>query len=98
QFRAIARQRRGDLRLLWRGGSPIRGRFAPGSSRLFRRLFASHIVILLFVHDNIFAGVAFLTPDARPHVPVAIRTLVPAPDPPQNARRPEAPRNDTARR
>jgi hypothetical protein len=61
QFRAIVRQRRGDLRLLWLGGPPIRGRFAPGCGRLVRGLFAGHVVILLFVHDNIFADVAFLS-------------------------------------
>src|SRR5438067_5461537 len=51
-----------------------------------------------FVHDNIFADVAFLRPDARPDVPALIRIHAAAPDPPQNARCRAAPRNDRVRR
>ena len=49
------------------------GRFAPGCGRFVQGLFASHVVMLLFVHDNIFVGVAFLRPDARRDVPASIR-------------------------
>ena len=77
-----------------RSGDDLRA----GGGRFARRLFASHVVILLLCMTTFLLCVAFLRPDARRDVPALIRRHVPAPDPPQNARRREAPRNDRARR